>query len=114
MGNSIKQKYEYLGNKVKNTKKYVCCFKKPMYKLLILGLDATGKSTILYNLKLNEVIPLIPTIGFNAEEVELEKNRLQMWDVGGRCMIKYLWKHYVPEIHMILFIINLSDEYRLD
>lgn len=35
-----------------------------------MGLDAAGKTTILYKLKLGEVVTTIPTIGFNVETVE--------------------------------------------
>lgn len=35
-----------------------------------VGLDAAGKTTILYKLKLGEVVTTIPTIGFNVETVE--------------------------------------------
>ena len=38
-------------------------------RLLMVGLDAAGKSTILYKLKLGEVVNVIPTIGFNVETV---------------------------------------------
>ena len=36
----------------------------------MVGLDAAGKTTILYKLKLGEVVTTIPTIGFNVETVE--------------------------------------------
>lgn len=39
-------------------------------KLLLLGLDAAGKTTILYKMKLNETINTIPTIGFNVETLQ--------------------------------------------
>ena len=38
-------------------------------RILMVGLDAAGKTTILYKLKLGEVVTPIPTIGFNVEEV---------------------------------------------
>ncbi len=44
-------------------------FKKEM-RVLMVGLDAAGKTTILYKLKLGEVVTTIPTIGFNVETVE--------------------------------------------
>lgn len=44
-------------------------FKKEM-RILMVGLDAAGKTTILYKLKLGEVVTTIPTIGFNVETVE--------------------------------------------
>jgi GTPase SAR1 family protein len=40
-----------------------------------VGLDAAGKTTILYKLKLGEVVTTIPTIGFNVETVEYKKVR---------------------------------------
>lgn len=38
-------------------------------KILMLGLDAAGKTTILYQMKLNQKTTTVPTIGFNVEEV---------------------------------------------
>ncbi len=48
------------------------------------GLDAAGKTTILYKLKLGEVVTTIPTIGFNVETVEYKNINFTCWDVGGR------------------------------
>ena len=36
-------------------------------RILMVGLDAAGKTTILYKLKLGEIVTTIPTIGFNVE-----------------------------------------------
>ena len=64
-------------------------------RILLLGLDAAGKTTILYKLKLNENVTTIPTIGFNVEEVTPVKNiTFTMWDVGGQEKIRPLWRHY--------------------
>ena len=53
-------------------------------RILMLGLDAAGKTTILYKLKLGEVVTTIPTIGFNVETVELNNISFTVWDVGFR------------------------------
>ncbi|XP_026679909.1 ADP-ribosylation factor 4 [Diaphorina citri] len=45
-------------------------FGKAQMRILMVGLDAAGKTTILYKLKLGEVVTTIPTIGFNVETVE--------------------------------------------
>ena len=64
-------------------------------RILLLGLDAAGKTTILYRLKLNENITTVPTIGFNVEEVTPVKNvTFTVWDVGGQEKIRLLWRHY--------------------
>jgi small GTP-binding protein len=57
-------------------------FKKEM-RILMVGLDAAGKTTILYKLKLGEIVTTIPTIGFNVETVEYKKISFTVWDVGG-------------------------------
>lgn len=48
----------------------------------MLGLDAAGKTTILYKLKLGEVVSSVPTIGFNVETVEYKNIKFTVWDVG--------------------------------
>ena len=64
-------------------------------RILLLGLDAAGKTTILYKLKLNENVTTIPTIGFNVETVTPVKNvSFTVWDVGGQEKIRQLWRHY--------------------
>ena len=59
-------------------------FKKTELRILMNGLDAAGKTTILYRLKLGEVVTTIPTIGFNVETIEWKNINITAWDVGGR------------------------------
>lgn len=67
--------------------------KKPI-RLLMIGLDNAGKTTILYKLKLNEVVSTIPTIGFNVENITYKNLSMTIWDVGGQFKIRILWKYY--------------------
>jgi small GTP-binding protein len=53
-------------------------------RILMVGLDAAGKTTILYKLKLGEIVTTIPTIGFNVETVQYKKINFTVWDVGGQ------------------------------
>ena len=62
--------------------------------ILMVGLDAAGKTTILYKLKLGEVITTCPTIGFNLETVEYGNVSFTVWDVGGQDKIRALWNFY--------------------
>jgi GTPase SAR1 family protein len=57
---------------------------KPDKRILILGIDSVGKTTILYKLKLGETIKTTPTIGFNVETLKYSDFSLTMWDVGGQ------------------------------
>jgi ADP-ribosylation factor protein 1 len=52
-------------------------------RILMVGLDAAGKTTILYKLNLGEVVTTIPAIGFNVEEVSYKNISFHVWDVGG-------------------------------
>ncbi|KAI0295825.1 CPS1 protein [Multifurca ochricompacta] len=49
-------------------------------RLLMLGLDAAGKTTILYKLKLNQSVTTIPTVGFNVETVTYKNVKFNVWD----------------------------------
>ena len=60
---------------------------------LMLSLDASGKTTILYQLKMGE-IKTIPTIGFNVKTLDYKGLNLTVWDVGGQDKISDLLKHY--------------------
>jgi ADP-ribosylation factor protein 6 len=84
-------------------------------RLLMLGLDAAGKTStsptasqcavwrssltgscaaILYKLKLDQDVTTIPTVGFNVETVTYKNTKFNVWDVGGQDKIRPLWRHY--------------------
>ena len=63
-------------------------------RVCMVGLDGAGKTTILYKLKLGEVVHTIPTIGFNVETLEYKNIKFTVWDVGGQHKLRPLWKHY--------------------
>ena len=58
-------------------------------RIAMLGLDAAGKTTILYKLKLNDVVTTIPTIGFNVETINFHHLTMTVWDVGGQKAVRY-------------------------
>lgn len=83
-------------------------------RILALGLDAAGKTTILYKLKLNENVTTIPTIGFNVEEVTPMKNvTFTMWDVGGQEKIRPLWRHYYQVSTQFTLIKTVRSNFHL-
>ncbi|KAG8566355.1 hypothetical protein GDO81_013197 [Engystomops pustulosus] len=84
-------------------------------RILMLGLDAAGKTTILYKLKLNETVTTIPTIGFNVETVEPMRNvTFTVWDVGGQDKIRALWKHYFMNTDGLVFVVDSADPERFE
>ena len=70
-------------NNFKRLKRFLLYNKKEL-RILMNGLDAAGKTTILYKLKLGDVVATIPTIGFNVETIEYKNIYFTCWDVGGR------------------------------
>merc|ERR1719361_3204891 len=80
----------------------------------MVGLDAAGKTTILYKLKLGEIVTTIPTIGFNVETVEYKNLKFTVWDVGGQDKIRPLWRHYYTKTHSIIFVVDSNDRERID
>ena len=82
-------------------------------KILLLGLDNAGKTTVLYKFKLNELVTTIPTIGFNVETVQPSKNiSFTVWDVGGQDKIRVLWKHYFCGSDGLIFVVDANDRTR--
>jgi len=87
--------------------------KKEM-RILMVGLDAAGKTTILYKLKLGEIVTTIPTIGFNVETVEYKNISFTVWDVGGQDKIRPLWRHYFQNTQGIIFVVDSNDRERVN
>ncbi|ESO82280.1 hypothetical protein LOTGIDRAFT_237084 [Lottia gigantea] len=89
-------------------------FKNDPARILMVGLDAAGKTTILYKMKLNENVMTIPTIGFNVETVSPVKGvSFTMWDVGGQDKIRPLWRHYFQNSDGLLYVVDSADRERL-
>lgn len=82
-------------------------------KLLMVGLDGSGKTTILYKMKLGEIVTTTPTIGFNVEAVEYKNISFCVWDVGGQNKIRALWRHYFRNTHGLIFVVDSSDRERI-
>merc|ERR1712070_73190 len=87
---------------------------KQAKKMVMVGLDAAGKTTVLYNLKLGEVVTTMPTIGFNVETVEYKNISFTVWDIGGQYKIRKLWRYYYQGTDGAIFIVDSSDPDRIE
>jgi ADP-ribosylation factor protein 6 len=105
-------------------------------RLLMLGLDAAGKTSeyppailfagsvqcadptcqtaILYKLKLDQDVTTIPTVGFNVETVTYKNTKFNVWDVGGQDKIRPLWRHYFSGTQGLIFVVDSVDRDRMD
>jgi len=64
------------------------------YRVLMLGLDNSGKTTALKQLAGEDVAHITPTQGFNIKSVQTEGFKLNVWDIGGQKSIRPYWKNY--------------------
>jgi ADP-ribosylation factor protein 1 len=81
---------------------------------LFTGLDAAGKTTILYKLKLGNVVPTIPTTAFNVETVEYKNISFNIWDLGGRCHKAGIYRHYYHDTQALVLVVDSSDRDRIE
>nr|XP_009862219.1 ADP-ribosylation factor 6-like [Ciona intestinalis] len=83
-------------------------------RLVLIGLDLAGKTSILNRLRFNEAGATTPTVGFNFETVAFKNCDINIWDTGGQDKIRDLWRHYYEEVDGILFVIDSTDQGRID
>tara|TARA_B110000008_G_scaffold33839_1_gene30006 strand:+ start:1200 stop:1739 length:540 start_codon:yes stop_codon:yes gene_type:complete len=80
--------------------------------ILILGLDASGKTTILNRLNYGDNRQTIPTIGFNCEHIKFGNLNFVGWDIGGQDRIRRMWHNYFENADAIVFVVDASDKSR--
>ncbi|XP_030072261.1 ADP-ribosylation factor-like protein 14 [Microcaecilia unicolor] len=84
-------------------------------RILMLGLEAAGKSTLLYKFKFKEPFTTIPTIGFNVEMIETDKDiALTIWDVGGQQKMRTLWCCYFENTDGLVYVVDSTDKKHLE
>merc|ERR1711939_1023217 len=100
------------GGRISSSAKY--CLGHREYRVLIVGLDAAGKTTTLYKLKIGEVVTTIPTIGFNVETVEYKNVSFTAWDIGGRGNMRALARHYYQNTRALVLVVDSNDRDRIE
>ncbi|RKP08784.1 ARF-like protein [Thamnocephalis sphaerospora] len=82
-------------------------------KIIIIGLDNAGKTTLLYRLLLNQTVPTTPTIGSNVEEVTYKNIKFLMWDLGGQDSLRTSWSTYFVDAKAVVMVVDSTDKKRL-
>eukprot|EP00055_Hartaetosiga_balthica_P004584 m.12234 g.12234 ORF g.12234 m.12234 type:complete len:225 (+) comp3968_c0_seq1:437-1111(+) len=103
-----------MGGTVSSYFNFSSWWKNTPVKIIMNGLDAAGKTTVLYKMKLGEVVTTIPTIGFNVESVHTKGGEFVIWDVGGRSGIRALYVHYMKDMDAYIFVVDSNDTCRLE
>ena len=82
-------------------------------RILILGLDNAGKSTILKRIMGEDISEISPTVGFNIETLEFEGFKLNLWDVGGQKSLRSYWRNYFEATDGLIWVVDTSDKRRM-
>lgn len=83
------------------------------YRVLVLGLDNAGKTSVLYRLQLGTVVSTVPTVGFNLETLVYKNLTFQVWDLGGQTGIRPFWRCYFSGTDAIIYVVDSTDKERL-
>jgi len=83
-------------------------------RILMLGLDNAGKTTILKKLSEEDISHVMPTQGFNVKSLVHEGFKLNVWDIGGQKTILPYWSNYFESSDVLSYVIDSSDRRRLE
>merc|ERR1711934_275946 len=83
-------------------------------RILMLGLDNAGKTTILKKMSEEDITNIMPTQGFNIKSLVHEGFKLNVWDIGGQKTIRAYWSNYFESTDALVFVIDSSDRRRLE
>jgi len=83
-------------------------------RVLVLGLDNAGKTTLLKQLANEEVQNITPTTGFNIKSVQTAGFNLNVWDIGGQRNIRPYWKNYYEHTNCLIYVVDSTDKKRLE
>lgn len=102
-------------------------------RILLLGLDNAGKTTILKKMASEDVTHITPTQvkpgndlhplthltrlclqGFNIKSVQTSGFKLNVWDIGGQRKIRPYWRNYFENTDVLIYVIDSSDRKRFE
>ncbi|CAM9859948.1 unnamed protein product, partial [Ectocarpus sp. 13 AM-2016] len=87
--------------------------KEKEVRLLILGLDNAGKTTIVKKFNGDDINAIEPTLGFNIKTMEYKGYQLNVWDVGGQQTIRSYWRNYFEQTDGLIWVVDSADRGRL-
>ncbi|KAH3965277.1 hypothetical protein HBH70_151740 [Parastagonospora nodorum] len=83
-------------------------------RILMLGLDNAGKTTIVKKIMNEDVNSVSPTLGFIIKTIEYDGYKLNIWDVGGQKTLRTYWKNYFEKTDTLIWVVDATDRERVD
>jgi ADP-ribosylation factor-like protein 2 len=88
--------------------------KEQELRILILGLDNAGKTSVMKKFCGEDVHTTDPTVGFNIKSLEYRGYTLNLWDIGGQKTIRAYWRNYFEQTDGIIWVVDSADRWRLE
>lgn len=88
--------------------------KEKEMRILMLGLDNAGKTTILKRFNGEDINEISPTLGFNIQTLEHRGFKLNIWDVGGQKSLRSYWRNYFESTDGLIWVVDSADKRRLE
>ncbi|ONK71147.1 uncharacterized protein A4U43_C04F5280 [Asparagus officinalis] len=88
--------------------------KEKEMRILMVGLDNSGKTTIVLRINGEDTSIISPTLGFNIKTIKYQKYSLNIWDVGGQKTIRSYWRNYFEQTDGLVWVVDSSDVRRLE
>ncbi|CAG8983777.1 hypothetical protein HYALB_00010417 [Hymenoscyphus albidus] len=83
-------------------------------RILMLGLDNAGKTTIVKRIMGEDVNSVSPTLGFIIKTIDYEGYKLNIWDVGGQKTLRSYWRNYFEKTDALIWVVDATDRLRID
>jgi len=88
--------------------------KEKEVRILMLGLDNAGKTTIWKKFNGEDINTISPTLGFNIKSLDHNGFQLNIWDVGGQKSLRSYWRNYFESTDGLVWVVDSADKMRLE
>ena len=84
------------------------------YKVIVLGLNNAGKTSVLYSMLFGKLVPTQPTLGSNVEEFKYRNVHFCAYDLGGQELLRHSWSLFYAQTDAVIVVVDSADQNRFD